>query len=442
MNSKLLVIILLIVILLGGGYFLYSKGKNSTTPAPSSSNTPSTISGKIDLDGVVPSGATISISERSVGSSQFNTVVTGVNAADNATWSWTGAQKGTAYELQANVIANGQTVEQSSVVTDVAPSNAAVLRIVTTHVPPSPSPATISGVFDLNGYIPTGSIIAISARKSGDANFAVVANNLAAKDNGSWSWTGALSGQAYDVQAAIIQNSNTVAQSAVQSITAPAGGETITIDSKATPPKPATVSLSGTITINGSIPGGATVSIGVRPTGTSTFNQVANGLTASNGMSWRWNGASSGSSYDVQAYLWNNGKPYSQSQVLTMAAPAALEGLTINAQTQPPAPPGSSINASCGGSQNSMRQANITYNSQNGLQNPQQYQVTVGTSSQGNQVFSTTVTPNNPSAVQSLSTGYVLNQGQTYYIQYAYSTCTNCNTFSPFSPSVSITCNP
>lgn len=447
MTRILLIIIAVLVVVIGvGGFFYFQKNKTSSpvtqqnlnTVAP---NTPTVISGTINLNGLVPAGASISVSSRKVGDTTWNVVASNLPPQDGASWSWNSALAGTAYELQGSVMVGGQPTVTSDPVTVVAPSTTASISLVGTTAPEAPAKASISGTFNLNGYFPSGSTITIGTRPVGGLLFSPSLTGLSMTDNGSWSWNGANAGAAYDVQAYVQQGAATIASSAIQTITAPASNEVVTLNSTLTPPAPTPVGLSGTIQFNGPLPSNSTVSLGVRKTGTTNFQNVFNNVSASNGQSWSWNGASSGGSYDVQAYLWVNGTPYSQSQILTISAPASNETLTINAQVPPNSPPGGSINVSCQGQSNNMYQVNISYNTQNNLTNPQQFHVTLGYSVGSSELWNATALPSNPTQTQNMMTGYVLAQNTVAYAQYQYSTCANCGTYSAWSPSVQVSCN-
>lgn len=440
------IIIILLVIIGIGGWFYMTGTKPPITVTPSNTkNDVAGIDGTIDLNGFVPPDATISIGARKLGEKQYNIVVSQIPAKDKAEWSWENAQSGMTYELQAYVMQNGSVLDKSAVTQIVSPSDNATLSILADEKPAEPKKAAITGVFNVNGYVPSGSTITIQAKKTGESSYQTVQSNLPATDGSSWTWPDAQEGNTYTLQALLVQDGQTLTQGSTIQTAPPADSETLTINSKATPPAPevpaapAKVSLSGTINFNGNIPNGATVSIGVRRAGGSKFDEVSRGLSAGNGMSWSWSGATVGNSYDVQAYLWANGQPFSQSQVLTVAAPAAGEVLTIQAPSI--ATPGNSINAVCSSQQQgSMRQATVNYNTKASIQNAQQYLVTIGTSSNANNTMNTITTPNNPGAPQNLSTGFILNSGTTYYVQYAYTSSQNSNNWSAFSPSVTLTC--
>jgi hypothetical protein len=402
-----------------------------------------TISGTVGINGYIPNGAVVIISERQSGSGSFTPVAT-ITAVDGAAWNWPGATNNTLYDLQATLQQNGQTIGTSSVLSVAAPAGGEILNIVSTAKAPI-TKGVISGSMDLNGYIPTGSTISILAKKQNENQFKTVASGIYAADGAVWSWANADEGVVYQMQAVLQQNGSTITTSAIQSFSAPAQNEVFTINSTATPPAPAQVGVSGTFNINGTVPSGSAISLNIRQTGTAQFNTVSSGIPAFNNSVWSWNNASAGTSYDIQAVLLSNGTTVASSQILTVVAPAANEILTFNIASAPSAPPANSMTNTCNGNNNGMWQVTFTYNNNNVIPSAQQYQLMVGTSYGGGQIINQTnppTNPSNPGQAQNFTTGYVFNQGTTYYAQWAYSTCTNCNNWSAYSPALTFYCNP
>ncbi len=437
----ILIIVAAVALICVLGTFLFFKATGGTNQIA----TGVVITGSVDINGVTPAGSTISIAERTLGSQSFNIVASNIPAVDGAAWIWNGAQKNVAYEVKALLKDNtGSTIAESVLQTIVAPATGETLKIQSKYTPPSGQAAntSVSGTIDLNGYIPTGATIAIGQQIPGASQYTIVASGISAVDGAVWSWTSAQAGTNYQFQAYLQVNGVNVSQSPAQSIVAPANNEVLVINSTATPPAPTVVGISGSINLNGSVPSNSYITLGVRPTGTTQFNQVGGNIGASNGSTWSWASAQAGTSYDLQAYLWTNGSPASQSQILTVVAPANNEVLTINAQTQPNTPGNNTISVNCQNfnSGANLWQAQISFNTNSQAQNVQQYWLTVGSSSQGNQLVNNT-TNSNSNSQQSYTTGNVFVTGQTYYAQWSYSTCSNCNTFSSFSNSQQFSCS-
>lgn len=403
-----------------------------------------TVSGNFDINGPIPQSATITVLARQVGASDFNVIARSLTAVDGGAWSWTGAKTGDPYEIQGILNADGGVSVKSGVITIVAPADGERLKFSIASVP-SKTQTTLSGIVNLNGFIPQGATLTLSSQAQGQSGFTSFASGLPAADGASWSLPTALSGQSYSVQASLVQNGVVISTSTPLQIIAPATGEVLTINSTATPPVPATTTVSGSINLNGVAVSGSSISVGARITGTTTFTTFASNISPSDGVSWSYPSAISGQSYDFQAYLVSNGSTINQSQVLTVAAPASGEVLTINAQTQPQAPQTNSMTNTCV-SQNSstnLWQVQISFNTNNAVPSAQQYLLTIGNTQGGTQMLSNTASPvngNNPGGTQTYTTGFLFTTGQTYYAQWAYATCSNCNTFSSFSPTMQFYC--
>lgn len=108
---------------------------------------------------------------------------------------------------------------------------------------------------------------------------------------------------------------------------------------------PKTAVISGSIGFNGTVPSGATISIGQRVHKSGgQFNMVVQNLSAKDGITWSWNGAKENESYDIQAFLIENGKQVESSEILTVTAPAADEVLHLNSDAGPAPTPNPQTN--------------------------------------------------------------------------------------------------
>ncbi len=399
-------------------------------------------SGTVYFQGYAPQGSYIAIAARKEGQGDFADVVSGITPDDDGTteWTWKDATPGQNYEIKATLKVSGKVVQSSPVEDVSAPATSVGITLVSQLAPPAPTPATVSGQINLDGYAPQGATLQVLAKVVGAVAFSPIVTGLAPSDNVAWSWVQAVLGKSYQVQGQLVDvNGNVISTGDTQTVTAPSGGELLNVASTANPPAPTVTGVSGTITLNGAVPSGAYITLATRPAGTTTFNQVASNISASNGVAFSWNGANSGQQYDVQAYMWVNGKPYAQSSVLTVTAPSTNDVLTINAQQPTQAPPSGSFNVSCGGISGGLVQASINFNTQANLPNAASYNIVVTSASQNTQVVNTTVTPPNPTQSQSITTTYVFQPGATYYAQYAYSTSTG-GQMSALSPSVQFAC--
>lgn len=427
------------------GIFLFVKSPTLSTTQYSATPTPrsaTAVSGTVFFEGYIPQGAYISLAERNEteGTQQFKEIVTGLTPIDGSiNWTWTDATSGQNYLIKALLKVQGKTIQESPVVDISAPATGVAINLSSQQAPPAPVTATLSGQVNLDGYAPTGSTLQVLTKTTNSSLYQVVASGISPTDNASWAWANASSGTTYLVKAQLVDiNGKIISTGDVDTTTAPSNSEVLNVASTATPPAPVVTGISGTITINGNIPSGSYITLGTRPSGTTTFNQVASNINASNGVGFSWNGASSGQQYDVQAYLWSNNKPYAASNILTVTAPSTFDVLTINAQQPLQAPSSSTINVSCGAQQNGNYQATINYNTQGNLPNAKSFNIVATLASQNNQVVNTTVSPANPTTAQSLTTTFIFSSGATYYAQYAYST--DGNTYSPLSPSIQFAC--
>ncbi len=426
------------------GAIIYTQYRNQpVTTQATKKSIPATISGSIDLDGYVPDGASITITQRLMGQGQMTSVVSGIEAKDTAVWAWNAASYGLAYDLQAEVVLNGRVLAQSKILTVAAPAESEIIRIIS-DIPAPPKITTISGKINLNGYIPTGSTITVLARKIGETDYQTITSGIYPSDGVIWNFGNAQEGVTYQLEALLQLNGITVARSNGLVVAAPANYEELTINSTATPPGPTIVTVSGQLDVNGAVPQNSVVVIGERMSGTSQFSTVTTGIPVIDGSTWIWNGAVAGKSYDIQAYVQVNGVTVAQSQILTIAAPAQNEILTLNLPLQPSAPPQNSMTNACvGKGPNGLWQVKISYNSNNVVSSIQQYTLTVGTNTGGNQLVNITTQPaniNSPNQTQTYTTGYLFTEGQTYFAQWAYATCSNCSNFSAFSPSLQFYC--
>ena len=400
------------------------------------------IAGNILFQGYASSEAYLVIAEKAEGESQFESVITGLVPQSGAIpWIWKNATAGANYEIQAQLKVKGNTVLTSTSNLISAPATNVNLVLVSGEQPPAPTTTQITGDVNINGYIPSGANVVITADTTSGAGGQTTLPPIAAVDDTPFTWNGAVSGTSYDLTAQLVSAQGTpIGSPSSINVTAPSSGLQFNINSTAQPPAPTITGLSGNIIINGSIPSSSYITLGTRITGTSSFNQVANNIAATNNASWSWSQASSGTSYDIQAYLWSNSQPYSQSQILTVSAPSDGNTLTINAQQPTGAPGGNTMTISCNGQQSGAFQATINYNTQGNLSNAQSYNIIVTLASTGSQVLNTVVSPPNPTQTQTLTTTYIFTSGATYYAQYAYATSSGGSNFSPLSPAIQFSC--
>ena len=345
------------------------------------------------------------------------------------------------YELRAELKIKGKTVQTSTSLSVSAPASDVALDIVSELDAPAPIDASLVGSIHLDGYVPPGSTLSIYSRPSGKGKFALAVSGIPAEDNVVWSWEKALSGETYDLETRLLDPSGKqISSTTPKTVTAPSSGLYFFVSSTAQPASATVSGISGQININGSILANGNITLGIRPTGTTTFTQVNGNIAALDGVVWSWPEAASGTQYDVQAYIWSGNNAYAQSTILTITAPSANNVLTINTQQLFGSPSQNTINVACSGSQNGLFQATINYNTGANLLNPESFNIAVTSATSGSQVFNTSVSPTSPTQPQSVTTPYVLVPNVTYYAQYAYSQNTYGSAFSALSPSIQFAC--
>ncbi len=438
------------------------------------------IEGIIDLNGHAPAGATIAIAERGSEDEQFYIFTQGITAKDGASWVWKNAEKGKGYEIKAYLQQDGKNIGESESLFVAAPATGEVLRINSEAKPEKQVLAAISGTVDLNGIVPQDSKLAIAIKKSGDTDFTTIISGMRAKDMAQWSYNNAQSGESYEIKALLTEKDKTIASSQVLKVVAPAANEVLRINTgeyvsnfgallsptmtpvltptpiiiTATPlptvifsPTPVPVVnavISGKIDLNGNIPSSGIITIVAKRSGETNTKIVSDGIVARDNTVWSWSGAVAGATYQMTAYLKINGTNVAQSQTITVTAPATNEVFVINVLNnlqQPQYSPGVQCNQA--NSQN-LWNVNISYHSMDGAK---LYWIKVGDINQDNRFIDSRIPPNNQMlpTTYSFTTDYYFSQGTTYFVKYAYSTCSNCTDvfyFSPWSQTTQFSCNP
>lgn len=407
-------------------------------------NSEATISGSIVYNGLMPSssvGGSIVVEARDVETNgEFSIIDQDIPIQRNASWSWETAHSGGTYQIQAYMQIDGNKVSVSSSVVVTAPAKDQKLVFNVTQeeldkyeIPSNAADnlATISGTLDINGYIPEGSTVTILRKVSTATEYSVTKTGIPAVDGTALSWQEAESGQTYDFVGVLVDSQSTkIGQSQPLKITAPSTGNTLRIDSQATPPAPVTSSISGTVQINGPIAAGTKVVMKQKLTSESEFKEFQT-LNAVNGVSWQLGELQSGSTYDITATLVEAGQEISSGTVITATAPATDEVILINVGASVPAPKYPPT-VSCGTLQGDSVGVTVSVNS---VENALQYFLEVGTQPRTGDTFA--------QLIQSLQQEVTIAPNQTYYTGYAYSldsSCTDAGCFSGLSPELAFQC--
>ncbi len=115
----------------------------SSNPAEGTTNTGSTISGYINLNGAVPQGATMVIISRQSGTTDFQVVQDSISPKDDALWSWNGGENGKSYDIKAvlkkpNGDGTFSDVSTSNQITVTSPAENQPLSINSSFLLPPP----------------------------------------------------------------------------------------------------------------------------------------------------------------------------------------------------------------------------------------------------------------------------------------------------------------
>ena len=454
-----LLIGIIVILIAAVAFFVFNNQRIKTSE--------SGISGTFDINGTVPQGATITVLQKSANTkgATYQEIISGVSPQDKAGWNFANAEPNKSYEIQASLMLDGKNIYESDPIFITAPATDEVLIFNVESQNPKGT-AVISGSLDLNGYIPDGSTVTLQGKTQNDPIFIAYAQNIPAKDLQPVSYNAAISGIGYTVQAVLYDgNSVQIGISPELQAVAPAGNEIFKINSSAQPPGtptpiplsgtpntpspppvggPANSAISGTINLNGAAQQDTRIVVFQRVTGTGSFKVAVDNIQPINGAAWSGAGAQAGTSYDMLAILkqhQNNGtdQDISDSNTITVAAPANNETFTINSGFSLPAA-GGSIGFSCGSynSGNQTWSGNIAFQTVN---NAQSYWFQVGSTNGGDDLTNQTANASNTtSQIQNLT----FNNGVTYYARYAYANVPNVpaysSQFSPFSQTASYRC--
>lgn len=208
----------------------------------------------------------------------------------------------------------------------------------------------ISGIINLNGVAPAGSVLTVSQRQAGTNDpLLPFVQNVPAIDGNEWNFPEAKDGYSYEIKAVIIYNNTVLTQGTPITVTAPATNEVLTFNvasedlaeaNIATPTPGGNSIISGTIGINGYIPQGATITIEGRSLGKQTYTTIAQNLAAVDNQVMTYTTAIPGQTYEVRGFLYDqNGTQIGSSEVITITAPAMNETLNINSQAVTPTTP-------------------------------------------------------------------------------------------------------
>ncbi|HMS22196.1 MAG TPA: hypothetical protein PKA38_00350 [Candidatus Levybacteria bacterium] len=462
MRIKIFVILLvgIIVLLLGTvGILLYQAKSQQNTKTETKT---ASISGKFNINGIIPEGASITLTQKQIGKTGATQKIFASNlpVADQSLWSFNTAQENEEYEIQAQVVVGQNIVASSDVLFVTAPADDETLTVNIESEKHTPN-AVISGNIIINGYIPNGATITIKGRKLGAQQFTTVTQNLPAASRQFMNYTTALSGTTYEVEGILLTSTGTViGTSNIITLTAPAGNEELIINSSSQPPLtptptpstqttvatptpiPQGAAISGGINLNGAVPANSRIVIFQQTQNNPSYQVAVNNVSPMDGATWSWGSAQNGTWYTLIAVLKQHNADGTDTDIatsspITVAAPASNVIFTLNS-TVSLSSPGGPISVSCqtyngGPNQNTWNVA-ITFQSIPGAQS---YWYQVGSTSGSNNLVNT--------ANQSNTITATFSNNTTYYARYAYTNVPSTPLGSPqwsgFSSSTPLQCS-
>lgn len=206
------------------------------TPRPTQPDEPevtekASVSGVVTINGFIPSGSRVNFFARIAETdARFEPVGDPLPAANGVRFDFENADPGVTYEYQAELYNSvGTFIGESNFLTVTAPASNEVVVVNSTATPPSQA-AAISGTITLNGSLQQGSTVILLQRTSGTSEYTVV-NRFPASRSITYKWPNAVAGTSYDITAALQVNEANTATGNVQTVTAPATGVNLTIDS-------------------------------------------------------------------------------------------------------------------------------------------------------------------------------------------------------------------
>lgn len=434
--------LIVVIILVFVGYRLLTGGTTKTSTA--------IVSGTINFNGLKPAenpnqAASIKLMQRAKGQADFSDTGVSVPVADQAEWRWENAATGTTYELKANGYIGDQLLKSTNTIITTAPASDQVLTFNITTVdlpenlrptpPAAPEPVSVNGTLVINGFIPAGATVTIYGRPTGTtADYQAAVENIPAKNGANWTYNNATAGETYDYQAELYTSTGDfIGQSTYLTVTAPAANEIVTINSSAAAPSQ-TAAISGTVKLQGPVDQNSTILLLQRKAGEAEYTPV-NRYPAANNTAWSWDGAVSGTTYDITAALQVNEQNTATGEVVTVSAPAEAVVITIDTGVNLAAPT-QTVSVNCGPPDGTNHHnASVSIPQYEGAQ---LYYLEVGTSAGANNTYADTVKPNQSATV-------FVAASSPYFARYSYTACTDCNVkdkgnWAGWSPTLGFQC--
>jgi len=443
---------ILAVLVIGVGFLMFRGISNKNTPTnggdnnqeqPADTVETGTISGTIVYNGLKPQEGDqgyVKLMYREHGTTEFKELENfTIPLEDNATFSVPDVPVNKTYDAKAVLYAGGQKITDSNVITVSAPSSDNVLEFNVTFdmLPDSAleqNPVKMSGHVDINGYIPTGSVLKVYAKEVNkpDTAYQMIAEEPITGARTYWTWDNALAGREYNLYVeAYTSQGNLFAKSNVGTKAAPAKNVYFVITSRASAPEQK-ATISGRVKVNGSFDSGTQVKIKTREHNTGEYQTVTTVSPSNSYVSWTWTGATSGKTYDVKAYLSApDGKDLAEGTHLTVVAPAQNVDLVVDlgsGLSKPEDKPSLSRCYDNPGGDTKKYTAILTFKN---VDDAKKYKLQVG-KNPGEANVANSVVNNSGDTDPTLTIN--VNKDDTYYARYAYTDCSDCTDDSSFSP--------
>lgn len=450
-----IVIVILTVVLTRNGFNFGSTAKSDNNVAIVNENEQAMLAGTITYSGLTPDTddpEQVKIIIRPANSDEeFTDTGIRFGVGESRSWSYPAAVAGQNYEVQAILLQSGRAIAKSNLEQVTAPALNIILDFnlswddlgYTLETAPTQD---ISGHVTINGYLPAGASIEIIEVVGKTANqwltLAATSNQLtftlhemAVSDN-------------YILSANLLDKNGTKIGTSSQSVLADVGDTAVdfvinsTAQAPATPtptpvpsqtvtatPTPATgAKMTGSVTLNGPLDANSRLLIlGKRPqdsdyTVWQTINSPSN-----NGQYWEYDGATAGTTYNVQVALQVNNNNVATGIPITTVAPATNLNFTLNTGLSLPAPSGQAYADPCQRDGNNWK----TIIKVPAVAGAAQYLVQIGTKEGYSDRYNQIVPADGNNEVKFTVGGF--NTGEKNYLRYAYSYCAGCTNSSNFS---------
>jgi hypothetical protein len=445
------------------------------------------ISGSIQYNGIRPLPGNenlgkVTLYQRVLGETEFTQIPITVPLVSAATWSWSGAENGKTYEIQAAVEFAGREIAKSSTIIVTAPAGGEQLtfNVSADQVPqdllvmsdgsynaesapflptpkltpassfpqasaspiPSPSPTNIvslSGRVNLSGYVPPNARFVLKVAPEGTEAFQVVTSDIEVKDSAVWIWSGAQVGQRYKVMLELLDKDIVIGRSEQVVMVAPAANQYLQVASTAKIAGQASgerAAIVGKIDLNGPVANNSSILILQRKPGQTAYSPVAR-IPAADGQTWSFDSALSGTQYEMTAALQVNEQNTSSANAVSLTAPASNIVFRINTNVSLDAP-GKPRLLTCGTKKaNGKWPAEVVFDQ---IQNANSYWLQIGSTAGNNNIY-------NERRVRSKSNEekvtLELESNKEYFARYAQAQCIDCRSdqdYSGFSESARIIC--